>query len=203
LHYKGSIVGFSDRLNTILVPQSFIEQTNCELAPGDSAQPSRLIVEVKNPTDAAIAAYFQQRHYQTEGSSLDAGKTAYFLRLLTGIVTGVGVLISLLSFYILMLSIFLLLQKNSEKIEYLLLLGYRPAQTALPYVLLTVGLNLGVLLLSFALAAVLRGYYLGLLRSLFPQLSPSFPLPAMWVGAALCVLVSLLTLFFIRRKIRL
>lgn len=33
---------------------------------------------------------------------------------------------SVMSFYILMLSIFLLLQKNSAKLENLLLLGYAP-----------------------------------------------------------------------------
>ena len=111
--FKGKIVGFSNRLNTILVPQTFMDWANKSFAPGKEAQPSRLIVEVKNPTDTAISNYFQQKHYETEGDGLDAGKTTYFLRLITGIVMGVGLFISILSFYILMLSIFLLLQKNT------------------------------------------------------------------------------------------
>lgn len=37
-----------------------------------------------------------------------------------------GLVFSVMSFYILMLSIFLLLQKNSAKLETLLLLGYAP-----------------------------------------------------------------------------
>ncbi|WP_297643423.1 ABC transporter permease, partial [uncultured Bacteroides sp.] len=124
--YKGNIVGFSNRLNTILVPQSFMDWANRNFAPDDEAQPSRLIVEVKNPTDTAIADYFRQNNYETEGDDLDAGKTTYFLRLITGIVIGVGMFISLLSFYILMLSVFLLLQKNTTKLENLLLIGYSP-----------------------------------------------------------------------------
>lgn len=111
--YKGNIVGFSNRLNTILVPQSFMSWANRTFAPEKEAQPSRLIVEVKNPTDTAITSYFQKNNYETEGDSLDAGKTTYFLRLVTGIVIGVGLFISILSFYILMLSIFLLLQKTA------------------------------------------------------------------------------------------
>ena len=62
-HYKGQIVGFSNRLNTILIPQAFMEQANRTLAPGQEAQPSRLIVEVNNPADEAIARYFQQKGY--------------------------------------------------------------------------------------------------------------------------------------------
>ena len=61
---------------------------------------------------------------------------------------GVGLFISILSFYILMLSIFLLLQKNTVKLENLLLIGYSPTQVATPYYILTVGLNVLVLLLA-------------------------------------------------------
>ncbi len=72
--YKGNIVGFSNRLNTILVPQSFMDWANNSFAPGKEAKPSRLIVEVKNPTDTAINEYFSANGYETEGDNLDAGK---------------------------------------------------------------------------------------------------------------------------------
>ena len=89
---------------------------------------------MKNPADTAVSDYFQQQHYEPEGDGLDAGKTTHFLRLITGIVMGVGLFISILSFYILMLSIFLLLQKNTVKLENLLLIGYSPNRVALPYI---------------------------------------------------------------------
>lgn len=199
--YKGNIVGFSNRLNTILVPQAFMEWANKTLAPGKEAQPSRLIVEVKNPTDPAITDYFQQRHYETEGNNLDAGKATYFLRLITGIVTGVGLFISLLSFYILMLSIFLLLQKNTAKLKNLLLIGYSPTQVATPYYLLTAGLNLLVLLLSIGCVAWTRGYYLEAVREIFPQLGSGTLLPAILTGSLLFLAVSLLNIGAIRRKV--
>ena len=122
--YKGNIVGFSNRLNTILVPQSFMEWANKNFAPNAEAQPARLIIEVSNPADSSIAGYFQKKGYETEDGKLDAGKTTYFLRLIVGIVLGVGLFISILSFYILMLSIFLLLQKNTTKLESLLLINF-------------------------------------------------------------------------------
>ena len=98
-----------------------MDEANNTLAPGQDAQPSRLIIEVKNPADATIAQYFQTHHYETEGNGLDDGKAAWFLRLLTGIVSTVGGVICLLAFYLLSLSIFLLLQKNATKLENLLL----------------------------------------------------------------------------------
>ena len=199
--FKGKIVGFSNRLNTILVPQTFMDWANKSFAPGKEAQPSRLIVEVKNPTDTAISNYFQQKYYETEGDGLDAGKTTYFLRLITGIVMGVGLFISILSFYILMLSIFLLLQKNTGKLENLLLIGYSPNRVALPYNILTTGLNLLVLVLSVGGVAWLRSYYTKIISTLFPQLETGTLLPCWIIGCTLFFAVSLLNIMMIRRKI--
>ena len=199
--YKGSIVGFSNRLNTILVPQSFMEWANRNFAPGKEAHPSRLIIEVKNPTDPAIADYFQQKNYETEGNDLDAGKTTYFLRLITGIVIGIGLVISLLSFYILMLSVFLLLQKNTTKLETLLLIGYSPTRVALPYHLLTAGLNLFVLLLALGGVIGVRSYYATILQNLFPTSESVSLLPCILTGCLLFLVTSLLNMQAIRRKV--
>lgn len=199
--YKGNIVGFSNRLNTILVPQSFMEWANQNFSPEREAQPSRLIVEVKNPTDTAITDYFQQKNYETEGDNLDAGKTTYFLRLITGIVSGVGLFISILSFYILMLSVFLLLQKNTAKLENLLLIGYSPSKVALPYHVLTVGLNLLVLLLAVIGVVWLRSYYTGVLQTLIPQLETGSLLPCILAGSILFIVVSALNILLIRKKV--
>ena len=199
--YKGNIVGFSNRLNTILVPQSFMEWANRTFAPEREAQPSRLIVEVKNPADTAITDYFQRKNYETEGDNLDAGKTTYFLRLVTGIVSGVGLFISILSFYILMLSVFLLLQKNTVKLENLLLTGYSPARVAMPYWVLTVGLNLLVLLFSVCGVAWLRSYYTGVLQTLLPQFETNTLLPCILAGTVLFLAVSALNILLIRRKV--
>ena len=199
--YKGNIVGFSNRLNTILVPQSFMNWANQTFAPDQEAQPSRLIVEVNNPTDTAIADYFQQKNYETEGNNLDAGKTTYFLRLITGIVISIGLFISLLSFYILMLSIFLLLQKNTVKLENLLLIGYSPTKVALPYDLLTIGLNLIVLLLSAGGVMWIRSYDTDTLQNLFPQLETGSLWPCILTGSLLFVFVSLVNILSIRKKV--
>lgn len=199
--YKGNIVGFSNRLNTILVPQSFMEWANRNFSPETNAQPARLIVEVKNPADASIASYFQKKGYETEDGKLDAGKTSYFLRLIVGIVLVVGLLISVLSFYILMLSIFLLLQKNTTKLESLLLIGYSPGKVALPYQVLTVGLNVFVLLLSIGLVAWLRTYYTETIRLLFPQLVTGTLWPAICLSICLFLLVSVINILAVKRKV--
>ena len=198
---KGKIVGFTDRLNTILVPESFMEWSNAEYAPDAGVAPTRLIVEVNNPADDAIARFLQQKGYDTEADKLDAGKTTYFLRVVSGIVMGVGLLISLLSFYILMLSIYLLVQKNTTKMENLLLIGYSPWRVSLPYEVLAVGLNVLVLVISLGLVSLLRGYYLDTLALLFPQIEGAGMWPACALGIVLCLVVSVLNGGAIQAKV--
>jgi hypothetical protein len=199
--YRGKIAGFSNRLNAILVPQSFMTQANETYAPNEEANVSRLIIEVSNPADSSIAGYFQKKKYDTENDKLDAGKTAYFLRLVVGMVLGIGVFISLLSFYLLMLSIYLLLQKNTDKVENLLLIGYSPLQAGLPYQILTVGLNLIVLITAILLVSVLRTVYTGTLSLLFPQWERGSLLPALLVGVLLFLGVSIINIITIRKKV--
>ncbi len=121
---KGRIVGFSDRLNTILVPQEFIDWANKTYAPNAVNKPSRLIIETYPSADSQMAEYIGLKGYRIEGERGERSKMAYILQIVSSIVIVIGVLITLLSLYILMLSIFLLLEKNIQKIETLILIGY-------------------------------------------------------------------------------
>ena len=198
---KGRVVGFTTRLNTVLVPASFMEKSNAELAPNSKAAPTRLIVEVRNPADDAIATYIQEKGYELEDNSLDAGRATYFLKVVAGIVMAVGLLISALSFYILMLSIYLLVQKNADKLQNLRLIGYSPASVSLPYQLLTIGMNALVLVLAFGLVFWIRGIYLNRLWQMFPSLNEGSTKMTILIGFALFILVSFLNVIVIRRKI--
>lgn len=198
---KGNIVGFSNRLNTILVPETFMNWANAAYGTGQKAEPSRLIVEVNNPTDERIAKFFQQKGYETEGNSLDAGKASWFLKVVIGIVLSVGLLISVLSFYILILSIYLLLQKNSTKLENLLLIGYSPARVARPYQLLTIILNLVVLALGVVAVIAVRSLYLDTVMNLYPDAGNGSVFPSVVTGIIIFIGVSALNIVIIRRKI--
>lgn len=197
----GHVVAFSRRLNTILVPQAFMDHMNALLAPGSTAQPSRLIVEVDNPADSRIADYLDRYGYDTEATDADASRAAGLLRIIVGIVLLVGLVISILAFYVLLLSIFLLMQKHTEKIDNLLLLGYTPRQVARPFHLLTLLLHVVVLLLALACVVVLRSWYLPRFGGLYGAFQPSAFMPTVITGVALFLLVAVLHYVAVRRKV--
>lgn len=197
------LTGFSSRLNTILVPASFLEWSNRIYAPSaDSRQPSRLILQVVNPADERLVNYMKQKGYDIDEDKLQAGKTMYFLKLIVAIVLTVGLLISVLSFYVLMLSVFLLVQKNQEKLQSLLLIGYSVERVALPYQCLTLGVNLLVFVLALGATLFVRGQYLDYLWHMFPTMQEGSLWLMLSVGAALLILVSLLNIMAVYRKVK-
>ena len=199
--FKGKVIGFSSRLNTILVPQAFMDWSNREFAPNDHSDPTRLIVEVGNPADENISKYLEDNGYEVETDKLDAEKTTYFLKMIVSMVMVIGLVISMLSFYILMLSIYLLVQKNSSKLENLLLIGYSPGRVAMPYFLLTMVLNVAVLIVAWCFLFFMRDVYMEFIEALYPHLEEGTMMPAILLGMVLFLLVTTLNIVAIRRKV--
>lgn len=199
--FEGRVIGFSNKLNTILVPQKFMETTNRRFSSNDTPEPTRLILKVDNPTDIKVSEYMDAHGYDIADNDMDAEKITYFLRLLVTIVMGVGLVISALSFYILMLSIYLLVQKNSTKLENLLLIGYSPAKVALPYQTLVLSLNLSVLAIAVVALCFVRSYYINVITMLFPDMPDTTMSVAVLVGIVLFLVVSVLNIAIIRNKI--
>lgn len=163
---KGRIVGFSNRLNTIVVPQDFMKWSNERYGSGEERNPSRLILEVNSPGDVKMQQYLEEHGYQVAGEKMQQGKAQYFLNLVVTIVVIVGIIISVLAFFVLMLSIYLLLQKNTKKLQDLLLLGYSPSQVARPYLGMVLGINAVVLVLAIIIMLLARAYYLPMLQAM-------------------------------------
>lgn len=200
--FLGRIVGFSSRLNTILVPEEFMQWANGKYMNSNVAKdPTRLVVEVTNPADERVASFLQERGYETDADKLDASKTTFVLRVIVSIVMAIGIVISLLSFYILMLSIFLLVQKNSAKLENLLLLGYSPTKVSFPYQAMTISLNVLVLILAIVVMLIVRAVYLSYFESFFPNISVQGVFPAFLAGLLLLVIVSVFHVIVIRKKV--
>ena len=198
---RGRIVGFSNRLNTILVPYSFMQWANAELGEGARVKSSRVILQVDSPANDEIAKYFSKKGYEVENDKLDAGKTAWFLKLIIGVVLMVGLIISLLAFYILLLSIYLLIQKNTTKIENLLLIGYSPDEVAMPYQLLTIVLNASVLILGMGIVCVARSYYMEYMEALAGTAIGGGVYTTIIVGICLVVFMSAINCVIIRHKV--
>jgi hypothetical protein len=194
------IVGFSSRLNTIAVPQDFMDWANEQFSASELPDPSRLIVEVNTPGDPDIERYMSRNGYEIAGDKADNSKASYFLTVVTSIVVAIGAIISVLAFFILMLSIYLLLQKNRQKLHDLMLLGYAPSQVARPYFMLVMIVNGTVLVLSEIIMMLGASWWQPRLQEI--GVASGSVLPAAITGVVIILFVTTLNIIAISRIVR-
>lgn len=154
--FDAAVVGFSSRLNTIAVPQDFMDWANKRFSTGNSKDISRLIIKIDRLNPADSEEYLKQHNLVIGGDKDVDYKVSKFIGIVSGVVTATGVVISLLAIFIIILSITLLLQKNREMLRKLILLGYSPSQPAHYYQKLVIGINGGLCLIAVGLTFVCR-----------------------------------------------
>lgn len=199
--YRGRIVGFSDRLNTLLVPLEFMRWANERYAPGVDLSPSRLVLHVDNPQDEALLGFIKRMGYQVEGASLEAGQSLYLVRVIAGAVGVVGLVISALSLYLMLLSLYLVVERNTTALRQLLLLGYTRAQLSRPYQAIVVALSFVALAIALGGVYCARGIYLPMLGQVFALDVSWSMLPTIMVGIALVLILLSLALVAIWLRI--
>lgn len=197
--FNGRIVGFSNRLNTILVPEEFMQWSNATYSSSPSTQPSRLILDVSSPGDVRIKDYMSAHDYEIAG---DKGNStaAYLINVITAVILTVGIVITLLSFFILLLSISLLIQKNARKMHSLIMLGVDLRDIARPYIALVMGVNAISYLLSAGAMFIFRSLYLEQFRAM--GVKATEPWTALVLGLVITILLTIFSIISINRKIR-
>lgn len=200
--YVGRIVGLTDRLNTILVPESFIEWSNDYYATNKQGEVMRLILEVDNPSSPEFQTFLKDNNYIAEGKPAESGKALFILKVVVGLIVAIGAVFSILSVIILTLSIYLLLQKNITKLENLTLIGYTPLEVSMPYNILTIVLNVSVLVFSIASVVYLQNIYLDFIGELTMQKFDSTASVAIVAGVIITVANILFNIAIIYNKIK-
>ena len=199
--FVGKVVGFTDRLNTILVPYDFITWSNKRFAKNETPQVSRLILEVMNPSDPELLSYFKNHGYVAENKPAESSKALFLLRISAGVIIFIGLIFSVLSLIILCLSIYLLLQKNIDKLENLKLLGYTTSAVARPYNTIAITLSVTIMMVSLWLISQLRHLYIDyLVETTGREVDATMALTIV-AGLALMFGIILFNISIIRRKI--
>lgn len=193
------VAGYSNRLNTILVPQGFLEEANKRLGGGAKKMPSRLIIDVSSPGDVAIAPYLESHDWEMAGDK-SASQASFMLKVVTVIVMAIGAVITLLSFFILLLSVSLIMEKNRDKLHSLLMLGYGLPSVGRPYVVLVAVSSVAAFLLAVCGMFVLRSYYLSPLTGLGAE--PASGIYALGTGVALTAVIIFFNIWAVRKKVR-
>ena len=123
--YQGNVINFSDRINSILVPKSFLDFANTEYGVPSKQEIFRVIVEVTDANDPSLKKYIEENGYETNNEQLKGGKVEQILRGFLNFHVLIGIIIILQSAFLFVLYSQILIQKSKYEIQLLLILGYK------------------------------------------------------------------------------
>lgn len=160
--YNGQIVGFSNRIHSILVPLDFLTWANERYGYFDKSQPSQLIVVSKDPTDPSIIRFLEEKGYDTIREKLKSSRMNIILKLIISFLVVVAAIIIGLAFLVFLLSLQLMISRSADKIKKLNKLGFHYREISRPYIFLLLMLMLSVTGLSLIITSLLARKFHGM-----------------------------------------
>ncbi|MCK9404595.1 MAG: ABC transporter permease [Chitinophagaceae bacterium] len=201
--FNGQVVGFSDRISSLLVPQEFMEWANNRFGKNKDTKPSRVIISTKDPGNPILVQYLKAKNLST-----DADKTRFsrYRQVVDLVVTISGITgVIMLAFALLIFSLFIQLTIVACKEEIILLitLGASPKQLRKFLMKQFFPVNILIILVSIGIIAILQYavHHQLLSRHIYVNALPSYTV----LIAALTVLMVTwwVNRYFIRKYISL
>ncbi|PWJ36093.1 hypothetical protein [Sediminitomix flava] len=119
---RARIVGFTDRINSILVPESFLKWANSNYGDQDN-KPSRVLLATNSSAIEDLPKYLEENNYQTNQEKIKGSKVISIAHTVLGSVGGISLFILVLAIFIFILAFQLLLTRNRTELQMLIQLG--------------------------------------------------------------------------------
>lgn len=126
--FSGHIVGFSDRISSVLVPGTFMEWANKQFGNGTASSPSRVIIKTKDPSDPALVKYLNDKGYTTNQDKIKFSKTKMIVQTIVSVIGFFGVVLLLFALLVFSMFIQLVIASCKREIQLLVTLGTAPRQ---------------------------------------------------------------------------
>lgn len=189
--YSGRIVGFSNRIHSIMVPLDFLEWANSNYGYFDKVDPAQLILVSKDPTDPGIIKYLEEKGYDTIREKLKSSRMNIILKFIISFLVLVASIIIGLAFLVFLLSLQLMISRSAEKIRRLNKLGYHYREISRPYIVLLGILMIGVTGFSLLITAILTKKFSSMAEAWSLEISSSLHGAIFGMAVGLIALISL------------
>ncbi len=125
---KASILGFTPNINSILVPQSFLDYYNKEYGSQQKVDITQIMASTDNPYSLALENFLEKNGYEISKGGLIGGELKSTLYLLVLLLIAIGFIIVGLALLVFLLNFQVLVAQASQDIKLLLQLGYQDGQ---------------------------------------------------------------------------
>lgn len=126
LTFQGQIVAFSDRINSVLVPASFLTWANNQFGATEASDAARVFIKTKDANNTQLLNYLDQKNYKVNKDKTKFGRVKQVVQ---GIFSGLGIfglLVIILALMIFSFYLQLVIARSKSSLQLLLTMGYSP-----------------------------------------------------------------------------
>jgi ABC-type antimicrobial peptide transport system permease subunit len=199
--YKAKIVGFSERIATVLVPQQFMDWANKSFGNISNVPVSRVILALNKQHAAQAQQYLDGKNYMINSEKMASAKVTAITKIVMDVLIGIGMLFILFSFIIILMNFSIIVAEAKPDIILLLQLGYKPS-----HIVLHLFTYLSTFISSIAVISYLffQGGYYYLVQMLIEkgiEIQFTFSIISIYVIVIFIVLMAIAGAFTIYRKV--
>jgi hypothetical protein len=198
--FQANIVGFSDRVNSILVPTDFLNWANDTLEGKEPIKSSRIFIKTTDLNNSDLLTFMDQKNYRINKERTVFGRSKQVLQ---GIVSGLGIFGLLVIMLALMLFSFylqLVIARSKDNLQLLLTLGYPPSWLSKNLAKQFIPVYIFVVLTAFAFTQLIQWAFHHFVMYDRPELS-TFVHWSVVAAASLLIVLSIITNYRLVRKL--
>lgn len=129
--YKAKVVGFSERIASVLVPQTFMEWANLTFGNASNVSVSRVMIELNKSNSSNAQKYLNEKNYLINSEKMASAKVNSLVKIGMDILIAIGTLFICFSFVIILMNFSIIISEAKNDIILLLQLGYKPLDIAI------------------------------------------------------------------------
>lgn len=125
-NFTGNIVALSDRINSVLVPKSFMEWSNATFGGVSKVRPSRVFLKTKDANNPQLLTYLEKENYHVNKDKTKFGRVKRILQNIVSALAVFGILVIGLALMLFSFYLQLMIARSKDNLLLLLTLGYSP-----------------------------------------------------------------------------
>lgn len=123
-NYKGNIVALTDRINSILVPSTFMNYNNKILSGDSTIHASRIFLKTKDANNPQFISYLDSKDFHVNKDKIQFGRVKGVLQKVVSALGIFGLLVIILALMVFSFYLQLMIAKSKDNLKLLLTLGY-------------------------------------------------------------------------------
>ena len=198
-NFRARVVALSDRINSVLVPKTFLQWANKTFGNSNTINASRLYLKTKDANNTELLNYLDQKNFNVNKDKTKFGRVKQVLQGVFSALGIFGLLVVILALMLFSFYLQLVIARSRDNLQLLITLGYSPGWLSKNVSRQFVPVYATIVLTAFAITALIQ--YLFHKYAMFerPELSPTVHWTIIAIALFLVVLSAITNYRLIRK----